>query len=914
MINSQYPFGVERIGLSYVDKDDEYRKAAMDHFCLIASDFRTDYRKMLENYRLKNGQLELSEYRFLCGTLGNNDKTDIFIDRYNFTNNIIESMKGEELGRPFPFTVVANSERINNRHERLRREGINTIVESIFKLEIEKAGKVMEIESSKIPKEEQEEKMAQLDKVFKKRFNNIPNVKDVFLKYETITSLEEITMNKVMKILFHKHNIKRIKNNCFEDLLLTAGEFVEIYSDHENELPKLKRLNPLRVFYQKSPDIEWIHEADFAGYRERISVDQVIEQYGEYLDQKDYEELLQQGANWGVMGYDQNYYANPNGTPDPWRSQRFGDHGHGYGYSEANYADDWANVGMPEHGGDTFGFIPNPRTADEYVGLHTTIQRRNMNRYMDKYIVYWKSKRKIGRLIYVNEYGEMDSTIVDEDFVVPKDSKKTILKRDNLSKDKVEYAWQDVRGNKMTVEWTWINEVWRGIRINRKHIIVEPMVATYRSLMNPFEIKLPIYGVVTNNANAVAMSKMDLMRPWQKLYFAMMAKMLKLINQDRGVWTYLNTMFMDKEIGIADTMAMAEDQGYIFFNPMMSAKDGGQAWLAQMKIAEKVDMSNFQAIQQYVQMLQFIEENIIKSAGMSAQRVAQTVANSTATDNYRETQSSMNITEPLFYAHDVFWEHVMKGYMEMVLICLADNSGILRDVLNDEEKSIVDLQYVSLIDNYSLRVGNSGKQTRILERMQDLAQSLIQNDKVTLGQLISLMKTENLSEFQTYINEIEAIAQEREDQSQKSQQEHEKEMQAEQVKMQEDIQKAELDKEYLRGYMAYKKDQMKAIYDNQSFDAEKDYNRDGIADYLQLEQMQQKIDIDKRKVDLDAERLEMERSLKQNELSQKDRELANKDDESQIKREKNMIDAELSEAEMKNKIRIERAKNAAKKR
>lgn len=899
MSYSQYPFGIEKIGMTYVEKDDEYRKHMMDAFCLIANDFYPDYSRMLENYKLKNGQLKKEDYRYLCGTLGNNEKTDIFIDRYNFTNNIIESMKGEELGRPFPFTVVANSDRINNRTERLKRDAINNLIEKIFAIEVEKATKIIDLEMSKIPKEEMEAQQAKLDKEFQKRFNNLPKIKDVFLKYESIQSIEEITMNKVMKILYNKHNIKRIKNNCFEDLLLSASEFVEVYCDHENELPSLKRLNPLKVFYQKSPDIEWIHQSDFAGYRERISVDQAIEWYGEYMNEDDFNDLINQGANWGITGMDQKFFSDGK-NPNPIDSQRFGKHGSGYG-SSGNFYDDWMNVGMNEYGGDTHGFIPNPINSTDYLGLHTTLQRRNMNRYIDKYIVYWKSKRKIGRLTYVNEYGELDSTIVDESFVVPKDAKKTLTRKDNLTKDKIEYSWLDARENKMTIEWMWINEVWRGVRLGRKHIIVEPMVATYRSLLNPFEVKLPIYGIVVNNANAIALSKMDSMKPWQKLYFAMMAKFLKMINQDRGVWTYINTMFMDKEIGVADTMAMAEDQGYILFNPMMSAKDGGQAWLAQMKIAEKIDMSNFQAIQQYITLLQFIEENIIKAAGMSAQRVAQTVANSTATDNYRETQSSMNITEPLFYAHDVFWEHVMKGYMEMVLIVLSDNSGILREVLNDEEKSVIDLGFISLVDNYSLRIGNSGKQVRILERMQDLAQALIQNDKVNIGQLIKLMKTDNLTEFQVYIDEIEEQNRQREEAMQKSQQEHEKEMAAEQIKLQEDLQKSELDKEFLKGYMAYSRDQMKAIYDNQSFDAEKDYNRDGIADYLQLEQMQQKIDIDKRKVDLEAARLEMESKVKERELSVKDR-------DGEIKREKQNIDAELTEAEMRNKEKIERLK------
>lgn len=897
-----YPFSIEKLGMAYKDKDDTYRKMMLDRFCMLANDFYLDYQRMMENYKLKNGQLKKEDYRYLCGTIGDNAKTDIFIDKFNITSNVIESLKGEELGRPFPFTVIANSERINNRNERQKREAINNLVEKILGLEIEKANKTMEIELSKISPEEKEKLGAQLELDFQKRFNNLPDIKSVFRKYESVQSIEEITMNKVMKVLYNKHGIKRIKSNCFGDLLITASEFVEIYSDHEFDLAKIKRLNPVRVFYQKSPDVEFIHQADYAGYKERISIDQAIELYGEYMDINDYHELMMHGANWGITGTDQKFWSDGK-NPDPWRDQRFGDHGHGYGGS-GSFMDEWVDVSDEMFGSPYYGHIPNPSSGD-YIGLHTTLQRRNMNRYIDKYVVYWKSKRKLGKLKFVNDYDELDFTFVDEDFNVPKEAKRVVTKRDNLTKDVVEYEWLDARNNKMSIEWIYINEVWKGIRLGRKHIIVEPLVSTYKSLLNPFEVKLPIYGLVINNANAMALSVMDAMKPWQKLYFAMMAKFQKGLTLDRGVWTYLNTAFMDKEIGVLDTMALAEDQGIVFYNPLLSAKDAQNPLMNSLKIADKIDMSNYQSIRQYIDLLDFIKNNIIEAAGMSQQRVAQSVANSTATDNYRETQSSMNITEPMFYAHDVFWEHIMQGYMEMVLNQLSSNSGVLREVLNDEERVVIDLQYVSLEDNYSLRVGNAGKQARILEKMQDLAQALIQNDKVNLAQLIKLQKTDNLSEFQHLMQEIEDQNQKRMEEMQKQQQQHEQEMMQMELKAREDEQVNQLEKEYLKGKMHYDLEQMKAVYNNQSFDAQKDYNHDGIADYMQLEQMQQKINNESRKIDLETAKAEMEKAHKQRELESKDKDL-------EIKREKQMLDLQDSELERINKQKIEKFKSAMK--
>lgn len=900
MSNLQFPYGIDKIGMSYSEKDDEYRKRVLDYYCLIANDFSYDYERMRENYLLKNSRLPKEQYRYLCGTLGNNENTDMFIDMFNFTGNIIDSLKGEELGRPFPFSVVANSERINNRMERLKRDSINNIVETIFTIEIQKAVKLIELETSKMSKEEMQSRQGEIEEEFRIRFNNLPKIKDVFKKYSSISSIEEITMNKVMKSLYHKYNIKKIKNDCFGDVLLVAAEFVEAYFDVSGTLPKLKRLNPLYVFYQKSPDVEFIDEADFAGYKERISIAQAIENYGEYLDDEDYEELVYQGANSGILGTDQKFFSKGD-NPDPWRSQRFGENGIGYG-SSMNAANEWANVGHDEFGGEMYGNIPGK--PNDYVGLHTTIQRRNMNRYIDKYVVYWKSTRKLGKLKYINEYGESDYTFVDEDFIVPRDAKKVKTVRDNLTKSLVEYVWLDARDNNMSLEWITVNEVWKGVRLGRKHIVVEPLVASYKSLLNPYEVRLPIFGVVINNSNAMALSKMDAMKPWQKLYFAMMAKLLKTIHLDRGEITLFNTMYLDSNFGLEKTLAIAEDQNLILYNPALSAKDGLSSLMNSSKIAEKLDMTNYKAATQYIDLLRFIEENIIKSAGMSPQRVAQSMNNSTATDNYRETQSSMNITEPLFYIHDILWERVMKGYMEMVLTVLSDDSGILRDFLNDEEKSVVDLKFVSLTDNYNLRVGNSGKQVRILEQTQQLVQALVQNDKINLSQFISLMKTEDLSEFQVELKEVEEMNNRRQEEMQKSQQEHEKEMEGMRIKVLEDGQINELEKAYLNQYMNYRTQYMKSVMDNQSFDAEKDYNKDGVPDYLQLAQMKEKLQIERDNVAVKAAAVE-------NKAVKDQRELEIKEQESSIKYDTELIKSESDRLKEENKKEIEKIKSAA---
>lgn len=97
-------------------------------------------------------------------------------------------------------------------------------------------------------------------------------------------------------------------------------------------------------------------------------------------------------------------------------------------------------------------------------------------------------------------------------------------------------------------------------------------------------------------------------------------------------------------------MSVLEDTGVTFYNPL--SKDGIPS-LNSFKVAESIDMTSTKYIGQYLEWLKTIEFNIQKVSGMSDQRLAQTNPRMTATDNYRNTSSSINMSEPTFALHDL---------------------------------------------------------------------------------------------------------------------------------------------------------------------------------------------------------------------------------------------------------------------
>lgn len=847
--------------ISSKKKGKEWRKKMVDYHVELSYSWSDEWRRMEDNYALKNNQLDRREIASICKGLGTEEHSDVFINAYNKTHNIIDAHRGEEWNRPFAFSIVNNSKKAIDKLDRDKRREIEGVANDMFKVELERQQELYAIEEKKITGEMQPDQakkaLEELENRYNKLFGSITDPKTIFDKYENINTAEEIAIERIMKMISDRLNLKFIKNQTFEDALIAGREAVELYSLHDNDLPRVRQLNPLNLFFQKSPDVMWIQDSDFAGYRELMTVDKVIEEYGEFITNEEYKKLTEVGPYFGdLKGLNHPYTVTKNNKqPSEDREVRNFRNlpRHNSGYTAEDYF-----IASEEYGAPHNGYI-----GTDYInrlGLSATDTRRHrLREYIDVYTIYWKSQRKLGKYMFVNDYGEVETTYVDESFKLPKSYKKDTVSN-GYTKSKILYTWVDKNDNKFSLEWIWIPEVWKGIRIGQDiYCQVGPVKHAYQSLLNPYDVKLPIYGYIYNNRNAYSISLMDRMKPWQKLYYIIMARLLKLISQDRGILTFINIHMLDKNLGFKEALRVAEDNGIVPYNPLSNSKGAGNFGnMNTMKVAERIDATNANAIQHYINLLDFIEQNIKLSAGMSDQRLAQTNARLTATDNYRDTMHSVNISEPIHAAHDMLWQEVLQGMMEMTLSVLSESTGKIRGFLNDEEKILIDLDLLSLEDNFKLRVADNSKAFRILEQAKQLSHALVQNDKAGLDTLIELMETESLSEFKYMVRQTEEAFQQRQDDRDQAQRDHEKEIVELQRKQNEDNQIGKLDEIYLKGKLDYATKLMQAELQAASFDQEKDYNHDGIADYLQWEQLQQKVNQEGRKLDIEEFKLGME--------------------------------------------------------
>lgn len=79
--------------------------------------------------------------------------------------------------------------------------------------------------------------------------------------------------------------------------------------------------------------------------------------------------------------------------------------------------------------------------------------------------------------------------------------------------------------------------------------MIGPKQLQFRSIDNPYDVKLGYHGLVYSSMNSSPVSLMDRMKPFQYLYFIIMHKLKKLIAQDKGRIFHFDLSMVDPSMG-----------------------------------------------------------------------------------------------------------------------------------------------------------------------------------------------------------------------------------------------------------------------------------------------------------------------------------------------------------------------------
>lgn len=484
---------------------------------------------------------------------------------------------------------------------------------------------------------------------------------------------------------------------------LVSGE-VYTHRGVRSKEPFYDILNPIDVDYDKDPDIEFVEDGDWALVRKYVHASTVIDSFYESLTE---EQVLE---------------------------------------------------------------LEEPRQSDpeSYLLYRQSRAGADSNTYRNRLIevlsVYWKSRKRIGFLEYMDpETGSMEEIEVDETFRMPKEMKEA--------------------GAKIT--YLWVNEVWEGTRIDgRMYVNINPVANQRLSLDNASTCKLPINGRKYSDINADNISLVSLGIPYQLNYNIYKYRLELAIARSKDIIAQFDINLIPKKWDMDKFMYYVEGTGiaWVDYN-----KEGIQLNPQHQSV---LDMS-IKTISQYVTLLESILNEWEKLSGVSRQRQGTIGAYEGKASSQQAILQSSHITEDLFRKFGRLEQRDLQALVDYSKEAwLTGKQGMF--VMPDGTTDFLDIDTLQHMEsNYGIFVSDAAKDQQRLEQIKGLAQAMIQNGTKT-SMVAEMFESENFSQIKGKLKAAEKAAEELEQaQQQAQQQQAQQQMQMQQAEME----RASIDKE-----------------------------------------------------------------------------------------------------------------------
>jgi len=488
---------------------------------------------------------------------------------------------------------------------------------------------------------------------------------------------------------------------------LVSGE-VYTHRGVRSKEPFYDILNPIDVDYDKDPDIEFVEDGDWALVRKYVHASTVIDSFYESLTE---EQVLE---------------------------------------------------------------LEEPRQSDpeSYLLYRQSRAGADSNTYRNRLIevvsVYWKSRKRIGFLEYIDpETGSMEEMEVDETFRLPKEMKE--------------------QGAKVT--YLWVNEVWEGTRIDgRMYVNINPVANQRLSLDNVSTCKLPINGRKYSDINADNISLVSLGIPYQLNYNIYKYRLELAIARSKDIIAQFDINMIPKKWDMDKFMYYVEGTGiaWVDYN-----KEGIQLNPQHQSV---LDMS-IKTIGQYVTLLESILNEWEKLSGVSRQRQGTIGAYEGKASSQQAIVQSSHITEDLFRKFGRLEQRDLQALVDYSKEAwLTGKQGMF--VMPDGTTDFLDIDTLQHMEaNYGIFVSDSGKDIERLDQMKQLAQAMMQNG--SKGSTIAeVLESESFTQIKGKLKAAEKAQEELEQaQQQAEQQQAQQQMQMEQAKTEQELIENEKDRQ-----------------------------------------------------------------------------------------------------------------------
>jgi len=480
--------------------------------------------------------------------------------------------------------------------------------------------------------------------------------------------------------------------------------------------PTAKRVNPLEFYCLLPHNSDYVDDADIIVEDTWMSVNTVIDNYYEDLSPKQIDALEKEQGNRGSM--ESNSLLN---YPSP--EKLFIENRDG------------------EDAGDIFNYY------DQDGNIRVTK-------------VTWKSMRRIGRLSYFDEQGIPQETVVTE-----------------------AYKIDESKGE--SIEWMWISEYWEGTKLGGDiYLNIRPKKQQFRRMDNLSVCKSGYVGTIYNANNSQSVSLMDRLVPWVYLYITLWYRLELAISANQGKIALIDLSLIPDGWEVEKWMYYAQSMKFGFVDSFNEGKKGQSTGKLAGNISTQnkvLDMETGNFIQSHVQLLDFVENKVQSLSGVTRQRLGSITSSELVGTTERAVEQSSHITEKWYDIHNTTKVRVLQSLLDVAKDVYSGKTKKFQYVTDDLATMTFKLMGDEFgYSEYGIFVSNANQDLQALEALKSLTQAALQNDKMSISDVISVYNSSSIADIKNKIKTSEAESQQREQQLQQQQ----VQMQQQQMQMQ----------------------------------------------------------------------------------------------------------------------------------
>lgn len=355
--------------IAHSSKSKKWQEQCVEAVCGMSTgrqlNGRSSWSRKQVNYDLVNSIISEDDFQHVLNPYGMaQDKVGAQpaqLQDYNLIANKLNLLKGEEMGRPFNWTVMSTNGEAVIEKDKKKKEMLMFVAQQKLAKELG-----IPLDQLKPPEGSEEGTPPPVE---------FSGVDDYARK--SMTDVREQWGSDILNYLKHKEGLQLKFNEGWEHALIAAEEVY--YIGIVNGEPKARVCNPLNCEFDRNPDNPNVEDGDWFREDRWMTTGQILDDYNEFLTDDQIKKLdtgdIRQSGN----------------------NQMFP----GFGYSEKD-------MNQQEYGNGGSG------NSNKASSTHHLVSE-----------VCWKSMKKIGFVTYPDESDEEQEGMVDESFVLTTEMKES---------------------------------------------------------------------------------------------------------------------------------------------------------------------------------------------------------------------------------------------------------------------------------------------------------------------------------------------------------------------------------------------------------------------------------------------------------------------------------------------------------